>query len=83
MATFCSASAHGHLIIFLLFLTPFSLSLNFQLPRFSPEDTTVLLEGDAVVSVGKIELNKVNYAFRVGRVIYNGKVIIEIYRVPS
>ncbi|KAG6404085.1 hypothetical protein SASPL_136324 [Salvia splendens] len=74
MATCCSASAHGHLIIFLLFLAPFSLSLNFQLPRFSPDDTTILLEGDAMVSVGKIEFNKVNYIFRVGRVIYNGKV---------
>ncbi|KAL1541710.1 L-type lectin-domain containing receptor kinase IX.1-like [Salvia divinorum] len=72
MAAICSA--HGHLIIFLLFLTPFSLSLNFQLPRFSPDDAAILLEGDAVVSVGKIELNKVNYVFRVGRVIYNGKV---------
>ncbi|XP_057791544.1 L-type lectin-domain containing receptor kinase IX.1-like [Salvia miltiorrhiza] len=77
MATFCSA--HGNLVAAIIFLlsltlTPFSLSLNFRLSSFSPDDTAILLEGDAVISVGKIELNKVNYIFRVGRVIYNGKV---------
>ena len=72
MATF--SSTHTLVITFLLFLTPFSLSLNFQFPRFSPDDTAILLEGDAAISVGKMELNMVSYIFRVGRVIYNGKV---------
>ncbi|PIN11792.1 Non-specific serine/threonine protein kinase [Handroanthus impetiginosus] len=34
----------------------------------------LLLDGDAEISRGKIELNKLNYLYRVGQVIYNGKV---------
>ncbi|XP_012832534.1 PREDICTED: LOW QUALITY PROTEIN: L-type lectin-domain containing receptor kinase IX.1-like [Erythranthe guttata] len=60
--------------IFLVFHTRFSHSVSFQLPRFDSDVNLVLLEGDAVNSVGKIEFTNINYLYRVGRVIYNGKV---------
>ncbi|KAL7090196.1 hypothetical protein ACP275_12G025200 [Erythranthe tilingii] len=60
--------------IFLVFLAPFSHSVSFQLPRFGSDVNLVLLEGDAVNSVGRIEFTNTDYLCRVGRVIYNGKV---------
>ncbi|KAI3462619.1 hypothetical protein Pfo_019282 [Paulownia fortunei] len=74
MGTFCYTSGNVFIVIFLVFLIPSSHSVNFQLSRFSPVETVILLEGDAVNSVGEIEFNKVNYLYRVGQVIYNGKV---------
>ncbi|KAK4410113.1 L-type lectin-domain containing receptor kinase IX.1 [Sesamum angolense] len=76
MADFCYAPGNVLISIFLFFLIPFSHSVNFQLSRFTPDVTTILLEGDAVTSVGAIQFNDVNYLCRVGQVIYNGKVAL-------
>ncbi|KAL0431409.1 UNVERIFIED_CONTAM: L-type lectin-domain containing receptor kinase IX.1 [Sesamum radiatum] len=74
MATFCYAPGNVLISIFLFFLIPFSHSVNFQLSRFTPDVTTILLEGDAVTSLGAIQFNDVGFLCRVGQVIYNGKV---------
>ncbi|KAK6128560.1 hypothetical protein DH2020_037704 [Rehmannia glutinosa] len=74
MCTFCHTPGIVFLTIFLISLIHSSHSLNFQVSRFSPDVTDILLEGDAVNSVGEIELNKVDYICRVGQIIYNGKV---------
>ncbi|KAL0461927.1 UNVERIFIED_CONTAM: L-type lectin-domain containing receptor kinase IX.1 [Sesamum latifolium] len=74
MATFCYAPGNVLISILLFFLIPFSHSVNFQLSGFTPDVTTILLEGDAVTSVGEIQFNDVSYLCRVGQVIYNGKV---------
>ncbi|KAL0431411.1 UNVERIFIED_CONTAM: L-type lectin-domain containing receptor kinase IX.1 [Sesamum radiatum] len=74
MATFCYAPGNVLISIFLFFLIPFSHSVNFQLSRFTPDVTTILLQGDAATSVEAIQLNDVGYFSRVGQVIYNGKV---------
>ncbi|KAK4426531.1 L-type lectin-domain containing receptor kinase IX.1 [Sesamum alatum] len=74
MATFCYAPGNVLISIFLFFLIPFSDSVQFQLSGFTPDVTTILLEGDAVTSVGEIQFNDVSYLCRVGQVIYNGKV---------
>ncbi|KAL7131719.1 hypothetical protein ABFS83_12G022800 [Erythranthe nasuta] len=63
-----------YIAIFLVFLVPFSRSVNFQLPQFGSDVSLVLLEGDAENSVGEIKLTNIDYLCRVGRVIYNGKV---------
>ncbi|KAL7090194.1 hypothetical protein ACP275_12G025000 [Erythranthe tilingii] len=63
-----------YIAIFLVFLVPFSRSVNFQLPRFGSDVSLVLLEGDAENSVGEIKFTNIDYICRVGRVIYNGKV---------
>ncbi|KAL3637756.1 hypothetical protein CASFOL_018204 [Castilleja foliolosa] len=62
------------LITILIIPPPLTTSLSFDVTRFSPDVTVVLLEGDAVDSVGELELNMVNYLCRVGQVIYNGQV---------
>ncbi|KAL6512954.1 hypothetical protein OROHE_019744 [Orobanche hederae] len=72
-----SKNINLHIAISLLFLSlniPFSHQLNFQVSSFSPDTTTIILQGDAVPSVGELELNTVNYLSRVGQVIYNGRV---------
>ncbi|PIN03723.1 Serine/threonine protein kinase [Handroanthus impetiginosus] len=76
MITFCSTFANAfNIAIFLVFLIPFSHSVNFQVSRFSPDVTVTLLEGDAVInSLGEINLTSLDFGCRVGRIIYNGKV---------
>ncbi|PIN06805.1 Non-specific serine/threonine protein kinase [Handroanthus impetiginosus] len=76
MITFCSTSANAfNIAIFLVFLIPFSNSVNFQVSRFSPDVTETLLEGDAVInSLGEINVTSLDFGCRVGRIIFNGKV---------
>ncbi|PIM99772.1 Serine/threonine protein kinase [Handroanthus impetiginosus] len=75
MNTFCYTSGNAFKIsIFLVFLIPFSDSVNFHVSRFTQDVTVILREGDADISVGQIEFIKVHYLCRVGQVIYNGKV---------
>ncbi|PIN10973.1 Serine/threonine protein kinase [Handroanthus impetiginosus] len=75
MITFCLTSANPlNIAILLLFLIPLDHSVNFQVSRFSPEVKVVVLNGDAVTSVGEIQFNSLIFACRVGQVIYNGKV---------
>ncbi|PIN13263.1 Serine/threonine protein kinase [Handroanthus impetiginosus] len=75
MITFCLTSANPlNIAILLLFLIPLDHSVNFQVSRFSPDVTVVVLEGDAVTSVCEIQFNSLIFACRVGQVIYNGKV---------
>ncbi|XP_060675213.1 L-type lectin-domain containing receptor kinase IX.1-like [Ziziphus jujuba] len=51
----------------ILLLIPCSNTIQFQISRFNPDQTDILYQGDAVPSVGAIELiNKVNYLCRVG-----------------
>ncbi|PIM99910.1 Serine/threonine protein kinase [Handroanthus impetiginosus] len=75
MNTFCYTTGNGFKIaIFLVFLIHLYDSVKFQVPRFSPDVTVILLEGDAVNSVGELEFNRVDYLCRVGQIIYNGRV---------
>ncbi|KAK2986705.1 hypothetical protein RJ640_010930 [Escallonia rubra] len=59
---------------FVVCLLPFADSLYFQIPRFTPEGTSILYEGDARPFVGAIEFNNVNYLSRVGQAIYAERV---------
>ncbi|OVA15243.1 Protein kinase domain [Macleaya cordata] len=60
--------------LFFLFL-PTVNSLSFNIPRFDADAKNILLEGDAVASIGSIEMiNKVNYLCRVGRATYAERV---------
>ncbi|KAF3439162.1 hypothetical protein FNV43_RR17437 [Rhamnella rubrinervis] len=59
------------MFIFVLFLLPSSYSLKFQISRFNPDQANILCHGDALPSVGLIELiNKVDYLCRVGWATY-------------
>ncbi|KAK9061950.1 hypothetical protein SSX86_019134 [Deinandra increscens subsp. villosa] len=58
-----------------VFLFPFSASLDFKIDAFRA-DSNILYSGDAVLSVGTIEFNKVNYVTRVGQAIYHDAVPI-------
>ncbi|KAL7131721.1 hypothetical protein ABFS83_12G023000 [Erythranthe nasuta] len=68
-----SETASFIVIFIVVFLFPFSKSVNFQLRKFGSDVNVVLLEGDAFYTAGKIQLTTVDYT-RVGRVIYNGSV---------
>lgn len=58
-----------------LLLIPFSESLSFQKSRFDANEHDIAYQGDAIPSVGAIELiNKVNYVCRVGWATYAEKV---------
>ncbi|KAK3026849.1 LOW QUALITY PROTEIN: hypothetical protein RJ639_040750 [Escallonia herrerae] len=59
---------------FVVCLLPFADSLYFQIPRFDPEGTSILYEGDAGPSVGAVEFNNVDYLCRVGQAIYAERV---------
>ncbi|KAG5529053.1 hypothetical protein RHGRI_029650 [Rhododendron griersonianum] len=72
-------SLHAQIILFtafILLLLPIASSLYFQFPNFYPATTAtdVLYEGDAVASVGAVELDIVTYPCRVGRVTYAERV---------
>ncbi|KAJ7943775.1 Protein kinase domain [Quillaja saponaria] len=59
----------------LFFFLPSANSVDFTLSRFDPSSPEILYQGDAVPSVGAIELtNKLNYVNRVGWAIYSEKV---------
>ena len=63
--------------IFLLLLLPFSNSINFQFSCFDPYSKNILHQGDAIPSVGAVELiNKLNYLSQVGRVIYADEILL-------
>ncbi|PRQ48537.1 putative non-specific serine/threonine protein kinase [Rosa chinensis] len=62
-------------ILILLFILPSACSTNFQIARFDATAANIVYEGDAVPSVGVIELiDKVNYVCRVGRATYAERV---------
>ncbi|XP_059440031.1 L-type lectin-domain containing receptor kinase IX.1-like [Corylus avellana] len=61
------------LFLFLLLL-PTAYSVSFQITRFDPTATDILYYGDAVPSVGAIEMNKVDYINRVGWAVYATRV---------
>ncbi|CAL5365106.1 unnamed protein product [Camellia sinensis] len=67
-------SPNAHIILFsssfFFFLLPLASSVYFQIPRFDPDATNIVYEGDAVPSVGAIEFNKINYLCRVGWATY-------------
>ncbi|GLU13361.1 hypothetical protein SLE2022_299990 [Rubroshorea leprosula] len=64
-------------IILLLHILPSSDSINFQITRSDPNSNNVLYQGDAVPSVGAVELiNKLDYLCRVGWVTYTDKVLL-------
>ncbi|KDP41155.1 hypothetical protein JCGZ_03649 [Jatropha curcas] len=59
------------IITFHLLILPFASSINFKITRFDPSSTNILYQGDAVPSVGAVELiNKLTYVCRVGWVTY-------------
>ncbi|XP_050292088.1 L-type lectin-domain containing receptor kinase IX.1-like [Quercus robur] len=61
--------------LFFIFLLPSAhSSVSFNITRFNPNALNVVYRGDAVPSVGAIEMNKVNYACRVGWATYAEKV---------
>ncbi|XP_059435446.1 L-type lectin-domain containing receptor kinase IX.1-like [Corylus avellana] len=60
---------------FFLLLPPTAYSVSFQITRFEPTDTDIQYLGDAVPSVGAIEMiNKYGYVCRVGWAIYAKRV---------
>jgi hypothetical protein len=62
-------------LFFFLILLPTAYSVSFQITRFEPAATDILYLGDAVPSVGAIEMiNKYRYVCRVGWAIYAKKV---------
>ncbi|KAK7818565.1 l-type lectin-domain containing receptor kinase ix.1 [Quercus suber] len=62
-------------LFFFLFLLPSAhSSVSFKITRFDPNALNVIYHGDAVPSVGAIEMNKVNYVCRVGWATYAEKV---------
>ncbi|XP_030496596.2 L-type lectin-domain containing receptor kinase IX.1 [Cannabis sativa] len=62
------------LFLFLCFFPPID-SLHFQKSRFDVTDTNMVYQGDALPTVGAVELiNKKNYACRVGWATYAEKV---------
>ncbi|XP_062143337.1 L-type lectin-domain containing receptor kinase IX.1-like [Alnus glutinosa] len=63
------------LLFFFLILLPTAYSVSFQITRFEPTATDILYLGDAVPSVGAIEMiNKYRYVCRVGWAIYAKRV---------
>ncbi|PIN24242.1 Serine/threonine protein kinase [Handroanthus impetiginosus] len=77
MGNFCFTSQYAFIAIFLVSLIPFSHSVKFEVPMSNDVAALQLvrLDGDAEISNGKIELNKLDI-YRVGQIIYNGKVPI-------
>jgi hypothetical protein len=62
-------------LFFFLILLPTAYSVSFQITRFEPTATDILYLGDAVPSVGAIEMiNKYRYVCRVGWAIYAKRV---------
>lgn len=63
---------------FLLILVPLFLatahSFSFNITSFDPDADDIIYEGDATVSNGAIELNRVDYLCRVGRAVYADSV---------
>ncbi|XP_062144929.1 L-type lectin-domain containing receptor kinase IX.1-like [Alnus glutinosa] len=53
-------------LFFLLFILPSANSVSFKISRFESNASNILYHGDAVPSVGAVEMNKVNYLCRVG-----------------
>ncbi|KAK5785160.1 hypothetical protein PVK06_039712 [Gossypium arboreum] len=53
-----------------------SIAVHFKIPRFNPEATSILYEGDARPFVGYVEFNDISYLCRVGRVSYSRDVPI-------
>jgi hypothetical protein len=63
------------IFFFLLLLLPNTYSVSFQITRFDPSSTDILYYGDAIPTVGAIEMiNKINYVCRVGWAIYANRV---------
>ncbi|RZC64281.1 hypothetical protein C5167_007973 [Papaver somniferum] len=57
--------------ILLFFLIPTMNSISFNMPRFEYQASDIILEGDAVASMGTVEMiNKKIYGSRVGRASY-------------
>ena len=70
MTTSFLASQTLILLLSFLFYLPLAHSIHFNITRFDRNEARVLYQGDAVPSVGTVELiNKVDYLCRVGRVI--------------
>lgn len=66
---------HNSFFILLFFLVPTINSIYFNIPRFEPQASDIILEGDAAASIGTIELiNKYNYNCRAGRSTYANQV---------
>ncbi|KAJ9170460.1 hypothetical protein P3X46_018566 [Hevea brasiliensis] len=65
------------LLFFFLPLLPLANSVYFNVDRFGPETTNVLYRGDAMQSVGVVELNsKYTYTCRVGWAVYAERVLL-------
>ncbi|XP_009772390.1 L-type lectin-domain containing receptor kinase IX.1-like [Nicotiana sylvestris] len=76
MIPFMSSKMNSISLFITFFLIPFVNSVYFKIPRFGPDVTDILYEGDAVASVGEIEFNKFTYLCRVAHAIYKEKVPI-------
>ncbi|KAK4772905.1 hypothetical protein SAY87_027924 [Trapa incisa] len=57
-------------LISLQFFLSLACSLSFNLTQFDPRATEMVYEGDAAAANGAIEINCVDYRFRVGRATY-------------
>ncbi|GLT69121.1 hypothetical protein SLA2020_412970 [Shorea laevis] len=61
-------------LFFLPFLLPYANSLSFQISRFEPNASNILYQGEAGPSDGAIEMNTIDYSYRVGRATYAERV---------
>ncbi|XP_030946149.1 L-type lectin-domain containing receptor kinase IX.1-like [Quercus lobata] len=57
-------------LYFFLLVLPTVSSVYFQITRFEPDPSNILYLGDAMVTLGAIEMNRVNRVTRVGQAIY-------------
>ena len=62
------------LLIFVHLFLPTAHSFSFNITSFDPDASNIIYEGDATVSSGAIELNRVDYLCRVGRAVYADRV---------
>ncbi|XP_050207267.1 L-type lectin-domain containing receptor kinase IX.1-like [Mercurialis annua] len=64
-----------NMLFFFFLLLPFVNSIHFKFDFFGPEATNIAYHGDAISSVGVVELiNKIDYTCRVGWATYNEKI---------
>ncbi|XP_051117736.1 L-type lectin-domain containing receptor kinase IX.1 [Andrographis paniculata] len=61
-------------VLIVLIFFPFSHSVNFQVQKFGPDVSAVVLEGDAENSAGEVQITNIDWNCRVGRVIHNRKI---------
>ncbi|GLU20215.1 hypothetical protein SLE2022_364260 [Rubroshorea leprosula] len=71
-----SSKCVSFILFLLLLLPPSSNSISFQIPNFTPSPNYILYKGDAVSSLGIVELTNNVESFSVGWVTYANEVLM-------